>query len=199
MAITTVEQHVKEAVSKREMTDLVQRVYAETERIIQPLKPFILVRTLPRSTVTAGGILMPEKQNKPTIEAVVLAVYEPYWEKAYERALIPAEDRDISVWNECDIKVGDHIVMPHFVGLPDSFLDEREYRLIKEDDAIAVLHYREKGELHDMVRAVMLDEFKFNDSNSKMLDKITDAILKKFDVVPKVIYSKTTSDRKSVV
>src|ERR1035437_9923120 len=151
MAITTVEQHVKEAVSKREMTDLVQRVYAETERIIQPLKPFILVRTLPRSTVTAGGILMPEKQNKPNIEAVVLAVYEPYWE-IVDKVSEDGKHSDISVYNECDIKVGDHIIMPHFVGLPDSFLDEREYRLIKEDDATAVLHYREKGECGKMLK-----------------------------------------------
>src|ERR1035437_437259 len=195
MAITTVEQHVKEAVSKREMTDLVQRVYAETERIIQPLKPFILVRTLPRSTVTAGGVLMPEKQNKPNIEAVVLAVYKPYVEKVFEHAFVENVgwvDRDISVFNECDIKVGDHIIMPHFVGLPDSFLDEREYRLIKEDDATAVLHYREKGEL----RKLLIDCIRALRSEPKyisLLEGTADKIIDTFDLVPKEIQSRTTS------
>ena len=190
------EQPVKEAKSKREMTDLVERMYAETERYLQPLKPFIFVRTLPRSTVTAGGVLMPEKQNKPNIEAVVLAVYEPYVEKVFERAFIENVgwvDRDISVFNECDIKVGDHIIMPHFVGLPDSFLDEREYRLIKEDDATAVLHYREKGELRQIVKDGMLQALSTSDGNNSILDDYLDALFVHFDVVPKEIQSRTTS------
>jgi co-chaperonin GroES (HSP10) len=181
-----------EAKSKREMTDLVERMYADTERWLQPLKPFILVRTLPRSTVTAGGVLMPEKQNKPNIEAVVLAVYKPYWEKV-DKVSEDGKRFDISVFNECDIKVGDHIVMPHHVGLPDSFLDEREYRLIKEDDAVAVLHYREKGWLKEqLMQLVSQLEAGLGDSRYGL---IAEMIQEKFDLVPKVIYSRTTSGR----
>jgi co-chaperonin GroES (HSP10) len=169
-------------------------LYAETERYIQPLKPFILVRTLPRSTVTAGGILMPEKQNKPNIEAVVLAVYKPYWEKV-DKVSEDGKHSDISVYNECDIKVGDHIIMPHFVGLPDSFLDEREYRLIKEDDATAVLHYREKGELRNSLIVSCRETLKSGVSvnNFTLAEQYIDGILEKFDVVPKEIQSRTTS------
>ena len=189
----TFEQRVeKEVKAERKFTNLVERLYAETERYIQPLKPFILVRTLPRSTVTAGGILMPEKQNKPNIEAVVLAVYKPYWEKV-DKVSEDGKHSDISVYNECDIKVGDHIIMPHFVGLPDSFLDEREYRLIKEDDATAVLHYREKGELRQIVKDGMLQALSTSDGNNSILDDYLDALFVHFDVVPKEIQSRTTS------
>jgi co-chaperonin GroES (HSP10) len=180
----------QEAKTKQQMTEWVQKVYADTERYIQPLKPFILVRTLPRSTITAGGILMPEKQNKPNIESVVLAVYEPYWENVYEQV----SDKDISVYNECDIKVGDHIVMPHFVGMPDTFLDEREYRLIKEDDAIAVLHYREKGEFRKMVRDIMVEAYSLS-SGAMPADVMLGALFDKFDIVPKTVYSRTTSGK----
>jgi co-chaperonin GroES (HSP10) len=192
MATATFEKRVKvaqhEAKTKQQMTEWVQKVYADTERYIQPLKPFLLVRTLPRSTITAGGILMPEKQNKPNIESVVLAVYEPYYEHAFA-----TDGTDISVYNECDIKVGDHIVMPHFVGMPDTFLDEREYRLIKEDDAIAVLRYREKGELREMAKEVMIKAAIV--STELRTDATLDALLEHFDIVPKTIYSRTTSGK----
>jgi len=178
---------IKEAKLKSEMTELVTRMYAETERYIQPMPPFLLVRTLPRSTVTAGGILMPEKQNKPNIESVVLAVYEPYWEVAETRVREDGKTEDVSVLNTCDIKVGDHIIHPHHVGLPDTFLDEREYRLIAEDDAIAVLHYQKKNWLRDELYGLADD--------IGVAADIIDKILENYDLVPKVIYSRTTSGK----
>lgn len=194
METATYEKLVKEAKSKREMTELVEKVYIATERWIQPTKPFILIRTLPRATVSAGGILLPQKQNKPNIEAVVLAVYEPFWEYAKSKRRGDGHVEDISVLHECDIKVGDHIILPHHVGLPDSFLDEREYRLIKEDDAVAVLHYREKGELRRMVREDILEAIE-QSSSAKLVEIALDAVFANYDVVPKVMGCKTTSGK----
>jgi co-chaperonin GroES (HSP10) len=185
-----------EAKTKQEMTELVQKMYLATERFLQPLKPFILVRVLPRATVSAGGIHLPEKQNKPNIEAVVLAVYEPYWEKVQTSTRDDGKVEDTSVYNECDIKVGDHIIMPHFVGLPDSFLDDREYRLVKEDDAVAVLHYRRKGALQETIRQLLLNTMECRDgSETTMLNAFAEALLDHFDIVPKVMYSVTTSGK----
>jgi co-chaperonin GroES (HSP10) len=200
MATASFEKRVKvaqkEAKTKQQLTEWIQKVYEETERFIQPLKPFMLIRTLPRSTITAGGILMPEKQNKPNIEAVVLAVYKPYWEHATD-----AQGGDISVYNECDVKVGDHIILPHFVGQPDTFLDEREHRLIREDDAIATLHYREKGELKAHVMAVIAnkvveDVLVVGKSDlHAALDAMIQGLFEEFDIVPKTIYSRITSGK----
>lgn len=185
----TFEERVREARTKAEMTEYVQKVYAATERWIEPMPPFILIRTLPRSTISAGGILMPEKQNKPNIEAVVLAVYKPYWEKVESRTRDDGRTEDISVWNECDIRVGDHVILPHHCGLPDSFLDEKEYRLIREDDAIATLHYREKGELrNEIIQTAITAEI-----GAAPFTKIVDTLLEHYDIIPKVIYSRTLS------
>lgn len=190
MPVETFEQRVKEAKTKQQLTAYVEQVYAATERIYEPMPPFLLVRTLPRSTITAGGIILPEKQNKPNIEAIVVAVYKPFWEKAFD-----ANDRDVSVWNECDLKVGDHIVMPHHVGLPDNFLDEREYRFIREDDAICRIDYYDKGEVRKMVRKVMVEALTDAEPGEKITDSVCRALFEQFDVMPKVIYSRTTSGK----
>ena len=196
----TFEQRVKEARTKAEMTEWVERVYKATEREIQPMPPFIFIRTLPRSTISSGGIYMPDKQNKPNIEAVVLKVYEPYWEVVESRTREDGKTEDISVWNECDVEVGDHIILPHHVGLPDSFLDAKEYRLIREDDAIARLHYWEKGTLREMVLETVRGSIMkprslghSTDSAGTMFGQAVDAILENFDIIPKEMASKTLS------
>ena len=200
IASKTFEQRVKEARTKAEMTEWVAKVYKDTERDIQPMPPFILIRTLPRSIISAGGIYMPDKHNKPNIEAVVLKVYEPYWETVELTVREDGKTEDISVWNECDIKVGDHIILPHYVGLPDTFLDAKEYRLIREDDAIARLHYREKGELRQMVLEIAVQGIikprslgHSTEGTATMFASAVDAIMENFDVIPKVIHSRTLS------
>jgi len=192
----TFDERIKEAHTKREMVDWVQKVYAETERYIEPMPPFIFVRTLPRATITSSGIILPEKQNKPNIEGIVLAVYKPFWEKV-EKVTENGVKSDISVYNECDIKVGDHVVLPHHCGLPDSFLDEREYRLIREDDAIATVHYREKGWLEKELKDLMLHqtvEVQRDDAET-IIRFIIRLLQDKFDLVPKEILSRTTSGK----
>jgi co-chaperonin GroES (HSP10) len=169
--------------TKGKVTELVQMAYLESERDIQPMAPFILIRTLPRATISSGGIILPEKQNKPNSEAVVLRVYEPYWEKVESRTREDGKTEDISVWNECDVHVGDHIIFPHHCGLPDSFLDEREYRLIREDDAIATLHYRPKGWLRTQIQHIL---------NAHLLDE-AGALMRYFDITPKEMSPKTKS------
>lgn len=192
-ATKSFESRVAEAKSKREVTEMVERAYASTERHIQPLKPFLLVRTLPRSTSMGGVIVLPEKQNKPNLEGVVLAVFKPYWEKVEETCKEDGKHYDISVYNECDVKVGDHIVFPHFVGLPDSFLDDQEYRLIKEDDAIAVLHYREKDATLKEVVSILLEHSR--DKITHRYNSMAKALMEKFDLVPKGLTSQTTSGK----
>jgi co-chaperonin GroES (HSP10) len=172
-----------EAPTKSQVTELVTSVYEHSERTLQPTKPFMLVRVLPRTMISPGGIILPEKQNKPNIEGVVLAVYEPYWDKA--TTVRDGEEIDISTFVECDIKVGDHIVFPHYVGLPDSFLDDQEYRMVKEDDAVATLEYRPKGWLKEQVDDVLKGHVGYE----------VNSLLRYFYVIPKIMDSKTTSGK----
>lgn len=181
---------IKEPKTKEQMTKLVEKAYKETGRVIQPMPPFIFIRTLPRSTITDSGLILPQKQNKPNIEAVVLAVYKPFWEKVQTSTREDGKTEDVSVYNECDLKVGDHIVFAHYVGMPDSFLDEREYRVIREDDAVATLQYREKDWLQKELYALVDSNI---DREGEGTEKCVQAILEKYDLVPKDVAPKTLS------
>lgn len=183
---------VTDVLTKGKITELVQLAYLESERHIQPMPPFILIRVLPRATISAGGIILPEKQNKPNAEAVVLAVYEPYWEHV-DKIDEDGKVFDISVWNECDVHIGDHIIFPHHCGLPDSFLDDQDYRLIREDDAVATLHYERKWHLRGEL-IYKLDRIERGPNREDPpLPDVVDELLEHYYVIPKCMEPKTKS------
>src|SRR5476651_1845038 len=58
-------------------------VYNESAggRRFKPMRPWVLVRVLPKEHTTPGGIILAEKeQNKIAYEGLVIEVWEPYEE-----------------------------------------------------------------------------------------------------------------------
>ena len=171
-----------------DLTETVEEMYRSTDRIIMPLYPWVLVRPLPRAGVTASGlVVMPQVQNKPNLESVVLATWKPFWEKV-EKVKENGDILEVKVWNESDLKPGDHIVHPHHVGLPDSYLDEKDYRMIREEDVMCVLNYHEKDWLRDMLYHTA-DSF---DTDTMFVDEL----LIHYDIVPKHGYGSLTTSGK---
>ncbi len=176
-----------------DLTMQVEEMYRSHDRIVQPLYPWLLVRPLERSTVTASGlVVMPEKQNKPNLESVVLQVWKPFWENVEKENTKTGEILKVRVWNESDLKPGDHIVHPHYVGLPDSYLNEKDYRYLKEEDVTSKLEYRIKGWLQKELYH-LVDTFDFETDGTK---NFVDQVFERFDIVPKYGYHSLTTSGK---
>ena len=171
-----------------EVADVVTKMYHSYDRILEPLYPWLLVRPLPKSKLSDGGIILVEKQNKPNHEAVVLATWKPFWENVEKENTETGEVLKVRVWNESDLKPGDHIVHPHHVGLPDAVLPDNQYRMIREEDVFCTLHYRDSGWLRKELREQLKQGWDGKDSwDALMVD-----IFEKFDIVPKHGYQPMT-------
>lgn len=141
---------VKTQTKEKQLKDLVLELYRDYDRVIEPLYPWIFVRVLPKEQ-QIGSIVLPDTQNKTQYEGIVLATYKTFWQVVTKDS---KEAQKAGMWrnnNPLDniadvcirssVVVGDHIVFPHHVGLPDPVFDEKKYRLIKEEDIHAVLKY----------------------------------------------------------
>lgn len=83
-----------------------------------PKFPWVLVYILPREQ-RAGKLWVPgdtKNQNKVTLEGVVVRL----WKAEH----IPYKT---------DLKIGDHVLFPHFAGQPFANRSAEEFRVIKED------------------------------------------------------------------
>lgn len=118
---------------EKQLAELAQEIYELGERRIEPTWPWVLVRLAPKEQIR-NGIVLPDSygsqsQNKPLFEGIVLATWKPHFSKwrkpneAYE---------DHLVWRESEFEVGDRVLFPSFAGLPVNFLDETNYRLVRE-------------------------------------------------------------------
>ena len=117
---------------EKQFKELAQEIYESGERRIQPTWPWVLIRQVPREQMR-NGIVIPDgganAQNKPLLEGIVLATWEPHFSKWRK----PGEPyKDNLVWRESEFVVGDRVLYPSFAGLPVNFLDEHNYRLIRE-------------------------------------------------------------------
>jgi len=180
---------------KYDLAEEVGKMYRETDRILEPLYPWVLVRPLPRSNTTKSGLIyMPEKQNKPNLESVVLATWKPFWEHVGKENTTTGEVLAVKVWNESDVKPGDHVIHPHHVGMPDAYLEEHSYRLVREEDICSTLKYHHKDWLAQQVADSII--------NAGMgmamgkVPKIVEEIMQNFDIVPKHGYQPLTTSGK---
>lgn len=170
-----------------DLSKQVEEHYRNTDRILETLYPWVLVRPLDRAQ-EKNGIILPGKQNKTTLESVVLATWKPFWEKVYERE----SGKSYDVLNETDVKPGDHVIHPHHVGLPDAYLNDQNYRLVREEDLQGVLHYHSKDWLYTQLLSELIDE----GGTTNDAKQVAVRLLEKFDIVPKYGYhSKTTSGK----
>jgi co-chaperonin GroES (HSP10) len=172
----------------------VEEMYRSHDRIVMPLYPWVLVRPLDRAGVTDSGlVVMPERQNKPNLESVVLAVWKPFWENVEKENTRTGEVLKVRVWNASDLAPGDHIVHPHHVGLPDSYLNEKNYRYIKEEEVVCKINYKPKEWIKDEVVTKILSHM---DSWDGDMEGAVNELMEKFDIVPKYgYYSLTTSGK----
>lgn len=118
---------------EKQFGELATEIYEAGERRIKPTWPWVLIRAVPKEQ-TRNGIILPDvygsgSQNKPLHEGIVLATWEPHWSK-FRKPGQPYEDEE--VWRKSEFEVGDRVLYPSFAGLPVNFLDETNYRLVRE-------------------------------------------------------------------
>jgi co-chaperonin GroES (HSP10) len=163
---------------KDELVRMSTELYKAENRVLRPYKDKVLVRVIPKEQ-RIGLIYTPEKQNKVFLEAVVLDVYAPYWSK-YEGYA----DGIKSVYHEASVKPGDIVLIPHYVGMPDKLLDEKEYRLVPEFEINAII---ESVNVLDKLVPFLPDSI-VGDA-----EQTAGTILARFHVIPKRLESRTTS------
>jgi co-chaperonin GroES (HSP10) len=131
--VETLQLNDRRKLLENQLADICLEIYSLGEERLIPLPPFVLVRLLPRDTLSEDGlIVIPDTgQNKPVFEGIVLETYRPYTvDKTWE------DENGIHVeklYFECDVKRGDRVCMPYYEGVHKSCLGEgEEYRLIRQ-------------------------------------------------------------------
>lgn len=107
-----------------QIQQLVTDLHSQAGVTVKPEYPFALVRVLDREQ-KRGLIILPEKQKKTTIEGIVLDVFRPFYRKVKG-----AQDE---VETKSSFKPGDHILFPHYEGVPVPIDDYAgDFRLVPE-------------------------------------------------------------------
>jgi co-chaperonin GroES (HSP10) len=114
---------------------------------VKPLPPKIIVRVLPKEHRTESGLYTPGAvANKPVYEGIVLETFEPYNEE-HKTKFENGDEGIVYVPRRCSVKVGDHILFPHWEGQPLSdYFDEKYYRIIPDHCVYGTVDY--KGEVN---------------------------------------------------
>jgi co-chaperonin GroES (HSP10) len=94
---------------------LTQELY-KRGRCFTPLYPWVFVRVLKKDQATQSGVILPAiEQNKTIHEGIVLATWKP--KEGKSTRLMP----------------GDHVLFPHWAGLPIAGYSIERYRVIREE------------------------------------------------------------------
>lgn len=201
-------------VAEQELDRLALELWAKHENQFIPLRPWVFVRVLPREH-KIGSLWTPDTKstNKPMHEGIVLKTWEPYRTTKYKHSQILAGDGkpypicdDIVTYHKSDLKPGEHVIYPHFAGMPVPGWDERYYRVVPEHvktdrgiDWNGIIF----GKLNypaESVREVLEEligsgtDCEDNQSNHNFEEALNN-ILANFDVIPKTLGSKTLSGR----
>ena len=107
---------------------LVQDLYAQ-HRSILPMHPWALVFVLPREQ-KLGMLYLPGSQHKVTLEGIVLATWAPWTEERGIRE--KGVEKTRLIVHKSDLEIGEHVLFPHWSGLPIPGMDERYFRMVKE-------------------------------------------------------------------
>lgn len=151
--------------SEATLDQIAQELMAAHPRTVVPLYPQIFVRVLPKEA-RKGLIYLPEKSSKPVYEALVLRTYV---QKKVDGNLVTAS-----------VKPGDHILFEHWAGLPIPFLDESRYRVLREENIHAVIHYETGMSGEEYLESCGLPETDMK-------------VLRQYDLIRKDVSSLTTS------
>jgi co-chaperonin GroES (HSP10) len=149
---------------ENEIDELVQGLYQSSTRQFVPRYPWILCRILQKEHVTRGGIVLPATdQHKPMLEAIVLVTWRPFTQ---ERGKVLENGRKFSrtVVKQSQFEPGQHVLLPHWAGLPHYGLNDQRYRYVKEEDwqedkdggIVAFVDYEDKANAPNAVLREML-------------------------------------------
>jgi co-chaperonin GroES (HSP10) len=107
--------------AEESIKQLARRVYHLKNRTFRPLWPWVFVMTLPKDQIMQNGLYLPAEQNKTVHEGIVLATWEPFIDKNDE-------------WHECNLELGEHVLFPHFSGMPIPGYSNMLYRVVRSED-----------------------------------------------------------------
>lgn len=92
---------------------------------IRPLRDRVLVEPVEEADVKKGGIYIPDAAKEKPQEGKVIAVG-------------PGKRDDAGKIIPMDVKKGDKVLMPKYGG-SEVKIDDKEYKIISEDDIVAVI------------------------------------------------------------
>lgn len=111
---------------KEQLVDRLTQELYRAHRGFTPRYPWVFVRVLHKEQ-QVGRIVIPEtEQNKPMHEGIVLAVWPPFIESK------TMNGQRVTVFQESDLHPGDHVLLPHWAGLPVVGYRDIRYRIVKE-------------------------------------------------------------------
>ncbi len=90
---------------------------------ILPLRDQVVVRRVPRDTVTKGGLVIPDEAQVPPTEGVVVAVGPGRW-------------TDLAIRIEPGVKAGDVVIFPDDAGILVRE-DDEELLILREHEILA--------------------------------------------------------------
>ena len=110
---------------------LCQELY-EANTMFTPLYPWVFVLVCQKAH-QVGGIYVPEKQNKPMHEGIVLATWR---DKVFERRVATSDGKHATRFEtkRSEMMLGDHVAFHHSAGQPAWGYDPARFRAVRECD-----------------------------------------------------------------
>lgn len=151
---------------------------------IQPRPPYVLIRIIPKERSLDLGnnlrIILPDvkgkEQNKPLYEGQVLVTYKPYWKKF--RGIVGSEGTpaEMEIYTKSELNPGDHVLFPHFEGVPVPFLcndwKRGEYRLVKDECIYGVVEYKRQSVQQRLIDLIYTESGQaYSDAAINILDQ----------------------------
>lgn len=161
-----------------------QKVYENFEYQIRPKFPLVLVWVIPKAQ-RIGEIYVPDMQNKPVYEGLVLRTYNPFW-KTIGKRWVNTEWEEQNIWVQPKVEVGDHVLFQHFVGIPIPRYDggTGELRMVNEDEIVGVIEYQKESVEKKLERLISSGlEYGMGMDDSKTPEQIVKDILERCEVI----------------
>lgn len=143
---------------EKKLNNLALELYAE-HRAFRPMFPWVFVRVLPKEMRTASGLVLPDTDaNKTVYEGIVLSTWSPYTKevgheyeavstfatrinrlakKLYSHQVEQTEPIKVTrtIQMRSELTPGQHVLFPHWAGLPVVGYSDKHYRIVKEESS----------------------------------------------------------------
>lgn len=182
----------KKKTIQEKLQAIVNEEYSQKpNRLLTLLYPWVMVRVLPKEE-NLGLIIVPEKsQHKPMYEAIVLKTWQPRWVVERDEA-----DDPVSRWITSSLEPGDHIIYPHFDGVPIPGVSDPSFSLEASKHGIILIRefiWDAKGgvpaKIHVQRMPIRqeLEEHLFGAASMTSLaaHNLAASLLEHYDIIPK--------------